>query len=61
MILRMQVRSEIAMNGLLNESKAQKVLLLGVTGKSKPVGFGQALVYCIYDFIAPNVQLKYQK
>ena len=61
MILRMQVRSEIAMNGLLNESKAQKVLLLGVTGKSKPVGFGQALVYCIYGFIAINVQSKYQK
>ena len=48
------------MNGLFNESKAQHVLL-GVTGKSKPVGFGQALVYWIYDFIAPNVQLKYQK
>ena len=66
----MKVRSEITVNSLLKESKAQHVLLLGVIcchclahkAKANQVGsFGQALVYCVYDFTAPNLQLKYQK
>lgn len=62
------MRSEITVNNF-NESKAQHFPLLGAIclrlahkAKANQTGsFGWALVYCVYNYIALNLQLKYQK